>query len=110
MPAAPFHPPFAIPAKPWFRIAEAGAVLGMSKRFIEEQYDRGALSGMRHNAATGKRMTKRISHAWLLAYAERTADYDDEALCTALLAALHRLPGATLQRLADKAENLAARV
>lgn len=100
--------PFRIPAKEWFGPREAGEVLGLSERTIEELYDRGAISGHRHNAGEGKRMTKRIPRAWLVAYALRTADYDDESLAEALLATLPHLPAATLLRLAEQARRLAA--
>ncbi len=102
------HLPFRIPPKDWFGPREAGAVLGLSERTVEELYDRGAISGHRHNAAGGKRMTKRIPRVWIVAYALRTADYDDQSLGDALLATLPQLPAATLLRLADQARRLAA--
>lgn len=102
------HLPFRIPAKEWFGPREAGAVLGLSERTIEELYERGDLSGHRHNAGAGKRMTKRIPRAWVVAYAIQTADYDDESLAEALLATLPHLPATTLLRLAERARHLAA--
>jgi hypothetical protein len=100
------HLPFRIPAKDWFGPREAGVVLGLSERTIEELYDKGTLSGHRHNAGDGKRMTKRIPRAWLVAYAIRTADYDDAAMLDAFLDSLPHLPPASLLRVAETARRL----
>jgi hypothetical protein len=95
------HLPFKIPDKEWFGPDEAGAVLGLSGRFIEKLYDAGLLSGHRHNgqgAEAGKRMTKKIPRAWLITYALRTADYDDPMLIEAFIACAGRLsPAARLK-------------
>lgn len=102
------HLPFRIPAKEWFGPREAGAVLGLSERMIENLYAQGSLSGHSHNAAGGARMTTRIPRAWLAAYAIRTADYDDGALLEAFLDALRHLPRESLERVAAEARRLSA--
>ncbi|MDR1283824.1 MAG: hypothetical protein LBK99_23855 [Opitutaceae bacterium] len=111
MPAERHNPdqlslPFRIPAKEWFGPREAGVVLGLSERMIEKLYDQGALSGHSHNAGEGKRMTMRIPRAWLVAYAIRTAEYDDASLLDAYLDALRHLPPHALLRVAEAARRL----
>lgn len=95
------HLPFAIPAKEWFAPREAAGLLGLSERTILDLYDQGQLSGHHHNAGAGRRDTKRIHRAWLVAYAVRTADYEDASLIEALAACAPRLSPAACLRLAD---------
>lgn len=103
------HLPFAIPAKEWFSPGEAGRLLGLSSRMIEKLYDEGTqLAGHSHNAGTGQRMTKRIPRAWLVAYAVKTATYDDQSLTEALLTSIAHLPPPTLLKLADAARRAAS--
>lgn len=103
------HLPFAIPAKEWFGPAEAGRVLGLSERTVENLYEKGHLSGHRHNAAAGKRDTKRIPRTWIIAYMVRTADYDDAALLEAFAACAPRLSPAVCLHLADAFRKAAGR-
>lgn len=106
---ATLHLPFTVPAKEWFTPAEAARVLGLSERFIEKLYDEGTqLAGHSHNGGDGLRMTKRIPRVWLVAYAVKTATYDDASLADALLTCLPRFAPATLLRLADAARRQAA--
>jgi hypothetical protein len=107
---ATLHLPFTIPAKEWFTPAEAARLLGLSERFIEKLYDEGTqLAGHSHNGGDGLRMTKRIPRVWLVAYAVKTATYDDASLADALITCLPRLSPATLLKLADAARKAATR-
>lgn len=106
---ATLHLPFAIPAKDWFSPAEAARIMGLSERFIEKLYDEGTqLAGHNHNGGDGLRMTKKIPRVWLVAYAIRTATYDDPALFDALLCCLPRFTPQTLLKLADAARKAAS--
>lgn len=100
--------PFRIPPKEWFTLREAGAVLGLSESMAEKLYDLGHLTGHSHNAGRGERHHKRVLRTSLIAYAIRTADYDDESLADALVACLAHLPKPTLLRLAEDARKRAA--
>ncbi|MBI5768742.1 MAG: helix-turn-helix domain-containing protein [Verrucomicrobia bacterium] len=100
--------PFRFPiAQEWFTLRQAAAVLGLTESTIERLYDRGELTGHSHNAGRGERDHKRVLRASLLAYALRTADYDDASLDDAFLAALTPLSAARLLNLADRIRQLA---
>lgn len=100
--------PFRIPAKEWFSLAEAGALMGLSDSYVEKLYDAGRqLSGHSHNAGTGQRMTKRIPRVWLVAYLTRTAGYDDASLDDALIACLPHRPRTSLLRIAAACQRIA---
>ncbi len=100
--------PFRIPAQEWFTLRQAGAVLGLAESTVEKLYDRGLLTGHSHNAGKGERDHKRVLRASLLAYALRTADYDDASLDQAFLAALRPLSNARLLGLAEQLRQMAA--
>lgn len=99
--------PFRIPPQEWFTLKQAGAVVGLSESTVEKLYDSGQLTGHSHNAGAGLRDHKRVLRIALVAYAIRTADYDDESLGESLISCLGHLPPATLLRLAEKARHLA---
>lgn len=99
--------PFRIPPKEWFTLRESGSVLGLSESMAEKLYDLGDLTGHSHNAGRGERHHKRVLRISLVAYAIRTADYSDDSLAEALVAALPHLPRATLLQLAERARTLA---
>lgn len=94
--------PFRVPAQEWFTLRQAGAVLGLAESTMEKLYDRGVVTGHSHNAGRGEREHKRILRASLLAYALRTADYDDHSLDEAFVAALRPLSPARLCAIAER--------
>lgn len=100
--------PFRVPPQEWFSLKQAGAVIGLAESTAEKLYDLGELTGHSHNAGKGERKHKRILRTSLIAYAIRTADYTDESLADALIAALPHLPKATLQRISEHARRLAS--
>lgn len=100
--------PFRVPPQDWFSLRQAGGVLGLAESTVEKLYDGGHLTGHSHNAGDGLRKHKRIMRGVLIAYAIRTADYTDESLADAYLAALAHLPAPTLLRIAETARRLAA--
>lgn len=106
--AATLSLPFRMPPQEWFTLRQAGAVLGLSESMVEKLYDGGALTGHHHNAGQGQRLHKRIPRASLIAYAVATADYADESLADAYVAALTHLPAETLLRIANAARQLIA--
>lgn len=99
--------PFRIPPQEWFTLREAGAVLGISESTVEKLYDKGVLTGHSHNAGSGQRDHKRVLRAALIAYAIRTADYDDESLSDLYCAPLPHFPAATLLEIARRANRQA---
>lgn len=100
--------PFRVPPQDWFTLRQAGAVLGLAESTVEKLYDRGELTGHSHNAGRGEREHKRILRSSLLAYALRTADYDDASLDEAFVNALRPLSAARLLALADRLRRQAA--
>lgn len=100
--------PFRIPAQEWFTLRQAGQALGLSETTIEKLYDRGELTGHSHNAGAGERLHKRVLRSTLIAYALRTADYDDASLDQALVSSLTALSPERLLRIADQLRRLAA--
>lgn len=100
--------PFRIPPLEWFTLRQAGAVLGLAESTVEKLYDAGHLTGHSHNAGRGLREHKRVLRVSLIAYAMRTADYDDASLTEALINCLTHLPAETLLAVADAARRLAA--
>ena len=100
--------PFRVPAQDWFTLRQAGAVLGLAESTVEKLYDKGELTGHSHNAGRGERDHKRVLRVSLLAYALRTADYDDASLDDALLAALKPLSPTRLVALATRIRQLAS--
>ncbi len=88
--------PFRVPPKEWFTLRQAGGVLGISESMAEKLYDMGELSGHSHNAATGVRFHKRVLRSSLVAYAIKTADYTDDSLTDAYVAALAVLRDSTV--------------
>ncbi|MBI5689272.1 MAG: helix-turn-helix domain-containing protein [Verrucomicrobia bacterium] len=99
--------PFRVPPQEWFTLRQAGAVLGLAESTVEKLYDKGELTGHRHNAGRGERDHKRVPRAALIAYLIRTADYTDESFADLYCAALPHLPAATLLRIARQANRLA---
>jgi len=100
--------PFRVPPQEWFTLRQAGAVLGLAESTVEKLYDAGQLTGHSHNAGDGLRKHKRVLRGALIAYAMRTADYDDESLADCYVAALAHLPAPTLLRIAETARRLSA--
>ena len=99
--------PFRVPPQDWFTLRQAGAVLGLSESMAEKLYDGGQLTGHSHNAGRGLRDHKRVLRTSLIAYAIKTADYDDDSLTDALTACLPNLSPETLLRVAEAARRLA---
>ena len=97
--AATLHLPFRVPAKEFFSLKEAAALMELSDSFVEKLYDKGVLSGHSHNAGHGKRDTKRILRPYLVAYMIRTADYCDDTLVEALTTCLRGLSAPQLAEL-----------
>jgi hypothetical protein len=100
--------PFRVPPQEWFTLREAGAVLGLGESTVEKLYEQHAFTGHSHNAGRGARKHKRILRAALIAYAIRTADYDDESFCDLYCSALPHFPAETLLEIARRATRLAA--
>src|ERR1043166_5188238 len=111
--------PFRIPPQEWFTLREAAAVLGLAESTVEKLYEQHAFTGHSHNAGTPPRKDgrpakktdqtrkhKRIMRSTLVAYAVRTADYDDEGLCDLYCSALNHLPTEALQRIAAQCQQL----
>lgn len=99
--------PFSIPPKEWFTLRETGALLGLAESTVEKLYDKKELTGHSHNAGAGERQHKRVLRVSLIAYLQRTADYTDESILDAFIAALGCLPPASLLRVAQQANALA---
>lgn len=100
--------PFSIPSKESFTFRELADLSGMSESYVEKKFDEGTqLSGHVHNGGKGERMSKRVPRAWAICWLIATAQYDDESLADAFVAALRRLPVATLERIARAATELA---
>lgn len=99
--------PFRLPTKEAITIAELASLTGMGATFIEEQFDAGKnLSGYRFNGGAGKRHSKRIPRAWAIAFIVKHADWDDETLEEAYIAALAHFPAPALFRISDAARAL----
>lgn len=100
--------PFRVPPQEWFTLRQAGAVLGLSESTAEKLYDRGELTGHSHNAGRGERDHKRVLRAAVIAYAIRTADYEDASFDQLLLDSLRHLSAPRLLALADALRRMAA--
>lgn len=96
--------PFQIPAKDWFSPREAAACIGMSKRWVEEQFALGKhLNGHVHKGGTLVRPTLRIPKVWIQTCLLLSSRYDDESFDDAVISIFKHRPPASLLRYAEAA-------
>lgn len=102
--------PFRIPLREWFTLRQAGEALGLSESTVEKLYDAGKLTGHSHNAGRGEREHKRILRLAVVAYAMRTADYDDghiEGLVDDFVGCMRHLPAPLVLRASEQLRRIA---
>jgi hypothetical protein len=91
----------------WFRLREAAELIGMGETFIEKLFDEGIqLSGHEYNAGTGRRMTKRIPRAFVIALLLKSARYDGDVKLQMFLSCLNEFGPDRLRQIATAANGL----